>query len=251
MVLDTSNTVRKIVDRLIEGYHPDKIILFGSHAYGHPRADSDLDLLVIKDTAEAPPERRTKVQQVIETARGRTSVDVFVLTPAELDQELRNGNQFYQEVVFRGIHLHGEKEDYPMVEDSTPYAGSWLSIALDDLEGTELVLEHGGSANTAGMLLQQAVEKYLKGYLILKGWRLERIHNLEALLDKAIEYDPTFEEFKEVGHKITTYYANDRYPDANRTDLTREGVGASLEEVRPMILLESGLEYAQEGRRWR
>ena len=235
MVLDTSKTVRKIVDRLIQSYHPDKIILFGSHAYGQPRTDSDLDLLVIKDTAEAPQDRRTKVQQVIKTARGPTRVDVFVLTPAELDHELRKGNHFYQEVVSRGIHLYGEKEDYPMVEDSTPYAGSWLSIALDDLQGVELVLDHGGSGNVAGMLLQQAVEKYLKGYLILRGWRLERIHNLEVLLDKAIEYDPTFEEFREFGRTITTYYGNDRYPDADRTDLTREGVGASLEGVRPMI----------------
>ena len=235
MVLDTSKTVRKIVDRLIQSYHPDKIILFGSHAYGHPRADSDVDLLVIKDTAEATQDRKTKVRQVVETARGGTSVDVFVLTPAELDHELRKGNHFYQDIVSRGIHLYGEKEDYPMVEDSTPYAGSWLSVALDDLQVAETTLEQHLSPNVAGMLLQQAVEKYLKGYLILKGWRLERIHDLEALLDKAIEYDPTFEEFREVGHKITRYYVNDRYPDADRTDLTREGVGESFDQIRPMI----------------
>ena len=64
---------------------------------------------------------------------------------------------------------------------------------------------------------------------------MERIQELEALLDRAIGYDPTFDEFREVGHTITSYYVNDRYPDANRTDLTREGVGESIDQIRPMI----------------
>ena len=52
-------TLQQIIRRLIEGYQPQRIILFGSLAYGEPDEDSDIDLLVVKETTESPPERLT------------------------------------------------------------------------------------------------------------------------------------------------------------------------------------------------
>jgi predicted nucleotidyltransferase len=46
--------IKDIVQKLITGYKPEKIILFGSPAYGAPREDSDIDLLIIKET-DTPP----------------------------------------------------------------------------------------------------------------------------------------------------------------------------------------------------
>ena len=43
----------------------------------------------------------------------------------------------------------------------------------------------------AGFFLQQAVEKFLRAFLISKGWELQRIHDLEALLNMALKRDPT------------------------------------------------------------
>jgi len=224
----------QIVDRLAQEYQPEKIILFGSYAYGQPHEGSDLDLLVIKDTTEEARERRSTVSQIIAPIRHGISIDLFVLTPSELDMELRRGNQFYQEVVFKGIFLYGEKGEYPMVSDSTPYARSWLSVALEDLQAAESLLEQGLSANVAGMLLQQAVEKYLKAYLMFRGWRLKRTHNLSELLNDAIVYDPTFEAFHRVCEEVTKYYVDDRYPDRRR-ELTHQEVRASLEQVGPLV----------------
>ncbi|MCK4824057.1 nucleotidyltransferase domain-containing protein, partial [bacterium] len=44
------DTLQKIVDRIVKYYHPQKIILFGSYANGTPTEESDLDLLIIKDS---------------------------------------------------------------------------------------------------------------------------------------------------------------------------------------------------------
>lgn len=48
----TRAVIQKIVQRLVAGYAPEKIVLFGSYAYGQPDADSDIDLLIIKATKE-------------------------------------------------------------------------------------------------------------------------------------------------------------------------------------------------------
>jgi predicted nucleotidyltransferase len=44
----------KMVKKIVQAYKPEKIILFGSYAYGDPNRDSDLDLLIIKETDEIP-----------------------------------------------------------------------------------------------------------------------------------------------------------------------------------------------------
>ena len=46
-----------IVQKIVDGVSPEKIILFGSYAYGNPTADSDLDLLVIMETQARPVDR--------------------------------------------------------------------------------------------------------------------------------------------------------------------------------------------------
>lgn len=47
--------LQNVTDKIVHQFQPDKVILFGSQAWGTPTADSDLDLLVIKDTANTLP----------------------------------------------------------------------------------------------------------------------------------------------------------------------------------------------------
>jgi hypothetical protein len=49
--------INQIVERIVNFYDPDKIILFGSYAYGIPDKDSDLDFLIVKDTPKPRPEK--------------------------------------------------------------------------------------------------------------------------------------------------------------------------------------------------
>lgn len=60
--------------------------------------------------------------------------------------------------------------------------------------------------------LQQAIEKYLKGFLLARGWTLKKIHDLEALLDDAVQYDPALEQFRPLAQEVTGYYLIERYP---------------------------------------
>lgn len=42
-------TIATVVDRIIEGCNPEKIVLFGSYAHGNPTEDSDLDILIVTE----------------------------------------------------------------------------------------------------------------------------------------------------------------------------------------------------------
>ena len=74
----------EVVKRVVENYHPEKIILFGSYAYGQPTEDSDLDLLIIKESDLPRYKRGREVRKLV---RGmKVAVDVLVYTRAEIEK---------------------------------------------------------------------------------------------------------------------------------------------------------------------
>ncbi len=99
-------TLNEIVRRLVADYQPEKIILFGSYAYGEPDADSDLDMLIIKETPERRRDRRNTVRQTISGAHAHIPLDVLVLTPNEVAQCVRIGDQFLIGILENGEVLH-------------------------------------------------------------------------------------------------------------------------------------------------
>jgi predicted nucleotidyltransferase len=70
------------VEKIVASLHPQKIILFGSYAYGHPTPDSDVDLLVIMETDKPPRERVVAVSLALYPRP--FPVDILVKTPREL-----------------------------------------------------------------------------------------------------------------------------------------------------------------------
>jgi predicted nucleotidyltransferase len=93
-------TIRLIADKLKENYNPEKIILFGSYAWGLPDEDSDLDLLVIKDTGETPHRRNVNARTLVSSLRTGYGLDIVVITPEELKSRLEIGDQFLQEIIY-------------------------------------------------------------------------------------------------------------------------------------------------------
>jgi HEPN domain-containing protein len=98
----------------------------------------------------------------------------------------------------------------PDKESSLPV--DWFKKGADDNQAVGILLEHGGSISVAAFLIQQMLEKYMKGFLLSKGWKLKRTHDLEELLDVMVEFDPSFEEFRELSQKATAFYFLERYP---------------------------------------
>ncbi|MFZ2095878.1 MAG: nucleotidyltransferase domain-containing protein [Anaerolineales bacterium] len=100
----TAKLLQNIVKRIVVGVKPEKIILFGSYAYGTPSPDSDLDILVIMDTNRRPVERVLAVSRLL---RPRPfPMDILVRTPGEIAVSLEHGDSFIREILTKGKVLY-------------------------------------------------------------------------------------------------------------------------------------------------
>lgn len=120
-----------------------------------------------------------------------------------------------------------------MNENNKTRAEEWLEKAKHDFESAKLILEGNGYADTAVVLLQQAMEKYLKGFLIRNGWKLIKTHNLKLLLDEAKAYNNDFERFYDPADKLTQYYIDEKYPSMT-TEIDLEEAKALCARVREL-----------------
>jgi predicted nucleotidyltransferase len=95
--------IQDYATRIAQQYSPERIILFGSYAYGTPDEDSDVDLLVVM-----PFEGRERSQAIaIKRATGvDCAMDLLVYDPARLKQRLDWGDSFLQEIVQKGRTLY-------------------------------------------------------------------------------------------------------------------------------------------------
>ena len=116
----------------------------------------------------------------------------------------------------------------------TSYPADWLRIAVKDFSRVEKLLDIE-DPEAAGFYLQQAVEKYFKAFLLSKGWKLKKTHDLETLLNEALEYYPTLEKYRSVCLKISGFYFLERYPIFSGAELTEEDIRDSLSKVRELI----------------
>jgi len=98
--------IANILGRLIAEYVPQQVILFGSYAYGNPRPDSDIDLLIIKDTPERFIDRWVTVRRILSDAQRSRPLDTLILTPQEVAHRLAVGDQFVAEILERGEVLY-------------------------------------------------------------------------------------------------------------------------------------------------
>lgn len=79
--------IQDVTRRIVDNFHPEKIILFGSHARGDANQDSDLDLIVVMDTASSFWMRAADIEDVLPA---RTwGLDLIVLTPQEYAAAVR------------------------------------------------------------------------------------------------------------------------------------------------------------------
>jgi predicted nucleotidyltransferase len=82
--MDIESYLINIVDKIVNNFNPDKIILFGSYAYGHPTADSDMDIMIVMDTDEKPHKRAVSVRKVLKGIG--IPKDIIVKTPEEFER---------------------------------------------------------------------------------------------------------------------------------------------------------------------
>lgn len=95
-------TIQNIINQL-KAYQPEKIILFGSYAYGKSTQDSDIDIAIIKKTADSFHERQRKARMIIKTT---VPIDLFVFTPEEFKKKQGN-NLLVKEIARMGKVVYG------------------------------------------------------------------------------------------------------------------------------------------------
>lgn len=110
----------------------------------------------------------------------------------------------------------------------------WLIIAEKDLKRLQRAVR-AHDPDQAGFYLQQAVEKFLKAFLLSCGATLRRIHMLDVLLTEAISYESTFAQYRLVCQQITSFYMLDRYPTMTDTGITEQIVRDCYRSVRGLI----------------
>jgi len=98
--------IKRLVQVIAQKYRPEKIILFGSYAYGKPDKDSDIDLLIVKETKKSFFERLYEVRRIASEARRGYPFEPVVLTPREVKERLEIGDQFFEEVMNKGKILY-------------------------------------------------------------------------------------------------------------------------------------------------
>jgi uncharacterized protein len=98
--------IRRFARQVAVRFHPEKIILFGSYAYGTPHADSDVDILVIMP-ARNQIDQACRIDDAIDPP---FPLDLILRTPKNLAWGLAEGEWFLREVMAKGKVLY-ENDD--------------------------------------------------------------------------------------------------------------------------------------------
>ena len=97
-------SLRPAIQKIARELKPEKIVLFGSYAYGTPNPHSDVDLLVIMKTKSSYKDRSWAVSRLL--LPRPFPVDILVKTPEEVEQALEAGDFFLKEILICGKVLY-------------------------------------------------------------------------------------------------------------------------------------------------
>ena len=106
--IPVGKSLRSAIQKVVEELKPEKIILFGSYAYGTPSPHSDVDLLVIMKTKASLKDRSWAVSRLL--LPRPFPVDILVKTPKEITKALESGDFFLKEIITRGKVLYDRNQ---------------------------------------------------------------------------------------------------------------------------------------------
>ena len=118
-------------------------------------------------------------------------------------------------------------------EDRSLASGDWFEKASRDWQQIEERLGESECADAA-FLLQQSVEKYLKGYLVSKEWELKRTHDVADLLKEVVQYNSDFAAFTDLCGEISEYYFLEWNPSPSKVP-SKERVEEILQQAQHLV----------------
>lgn len=93
----SESKIREIVNIITSSFNPDKVILFGSYAIGQANEDSDLDLLVVKDTDLPMHKRNIEIRRAL--IGTKAPMDLLVYTKSEFETEKKQKHSFLYKII--------------------------------------------------------------------------------------------------------------------------------------------------------
>jgi uncharacterized protein len=106
--VSVGKSLRPAIQKIVSELKPEKVILFGSYAYGTPNPHSDVDLLVIMKTRASLKDRSWAVSRLL--IPRPFPVDIIVKTPKEVEKALESGDFFIKEIMERGKVMYARSK---------------------------------------------------------------------------------------------------------------------------------------------
>ena len=100
----TDALLSEMVSKIVKHFHPEKIILFGSRAWGEPTKESDLDILVVMDVDGSPIRKAAEISRI--TRPRFLPMDIIVRTPDEIEHRIGIGDPFIKRIMNMGKVLY-------------------------------------------------------------------------------------------------------------------------------------------------
>ncbi len=97
--------IKEVVNKIVKEYQPEKVILFGSYAWGKPTEDSDVDLFIVKDTENTRAMAR-KIDRLIFPRY--FPMDLIVYTPGQVEKRKIMGDFFVKNILTKGKILYAK-----------------------------------------------------------------------------------------------------------------------------------------------
>ena len=124
----------------------------------------------------------------------------------------------------------------------------WFLLAAERLHAADVLYAESGSTLTGIEVLHEAVERYLKGFLIAKGWRLRKVHDLTLLNDEVKKFEPRFAAFDDLCESLTEQFWAQHYPGGDLStvgsdyDMLRDQTGELVALTQTLMPKEAASE---------
>ena len=250
----TEQLLRQITRRIVQKYHPQLVIFFGSRVYGRPRADSDIDLLVVRNARGSWWQRNQKIARLFPNSP--VKLDAHVYTPREAAHRLEIGDYFMQDVMERGRILYPrangngvarllreklqQGKEHPMNEE---YIEEWIAKAEGDYKSARALARQRKdfSADNLCWTCAQCVEKYFKTFLVRHRVKFERTHNLVKLHEQCMTIDGDFKLLADLLKPLTLCEPPIRYPGASVSEADARAAFNVMKDARTFVRANLGL----------
>lgn len=95
--------IESLRDSIVSAFKPQRIVLFGSYAYGKPTEDSDIDLLVILPFIGKPARKAIEIRSKLNP---KLPLELLVRTPKQVADRIADHDWFMQEIIEKGRVLY-------------------------------------------------------------------------------------------------------------------------------------------------